>query len=409
MKRPETAVGHLDADCFYVSAERVRDAFLCEKAVGVLGNQGACVIAKSYEMKAAGVGTGMPIWDALVKCPMGVYVKRDFHWYEVLSRMMLEVVRDLSPRVEYYSIDEFFFLAPPPRGKSFQEMAEAIRDRIWERVRVPVTVGIARTRTLAKLISDAAKPFGALAVLDVEAEAHLLADRPVTEITGIAGRRAARLMPWGIRTCLDLARADRRLVRSLLTASGETLWWELNGDPVQPIQPHPPGAQGPVARGEPGRGHRRPDRALCLAGPPPRAADRGARIPRGPGGPADGLGRLQERPRGGRPDVARGPQRPLRPAPGRGPPLPPTRMDPPGAGEPDAPHRRAVDAEEPGPPGPVRAPRRAPEAVARLKRAVNDRHGRFTLRSAATLPLVAIYGDPANAYDICDVRGKMCF
>ena len=78
---------------------------------------------------------------------------------------------------------------------------------------MPVTVGIARTRTLAKLISDAAKPFGALAVLDVEAEADLLADRPVTEITGIAGRRAARLMPWGIRTCLDLAGADRRLVR----------------------------------------------------------------------------------------------------------------------------------------------------------------------------------------------------
>ena len=64
MKRPETAVGHLDADCFYVSAERVRDAVLCGKPVGVLGNQGACVIAKSYEMKAAGVGTGMPIWDA---------------------------------------------------------------------------------------------------------------------------------------------------------------------------------------------------------------------------------------------------------------------------------------------------------------------------------------------------------
>ena len=70
-----------------------------------------------------------------MKCPMGVYVKRDFHWYEVLSRMMLEVVRDLSPRVEYYSIDEFFFLALPPRGKSFQELAEAIRDRILERAR----------------------------------------------------------------------------------------------------------------------------------------------------------------------------------------------------------------------------------------------------------------------------------
>ncbi len=98
----QAAVGHLDADCFYVSAERVRDDFLHGKPVGVLGNQGACVIAKSYEMKAAGVATGVPIWEALVKCPTGIYIKRDFHWYEVLSRLMLAVVRDFSPRVEYY-------------------------------------------------------------------------------------------------------------------------------------------------------------------------------------------------------------------------------------------------------------------------------------------------------------------
>ena len=129
-----TAVGHLDADCFYVSAERVRDAFLRGKPVGVLGNQGACVIAKSYEMKAAGVKTGEPIWEALVKCPEGIYVKRDFRWYEVLSRRMLDVVRELSPRVEYYSIDEFFFQAVPAAGQTLQELAVAIRDRIWEQV-----------------------------------------------------------------------------------------------------------------------------------------------------------------------------------------------------------------------------------------------------------------------------------
>src|SRR5271165_2496633 len=151
-----TAVGHLDADCFYVSAERVRDAFLVDKPVGVLGNQGACVIAKSYEMKAAGVSTGMPIWDALVKCPSGVYIKRDFRWYEILSRLMLEVVREWSPRVEYYSIDEFFFAAVPAVGQSLQQLATSVRDQILVGVKVPVTVGIARTRTLAKLISDSA-------------------------------------------------------------------------------------------------------------------------------------------------------------------------------------------------------------------------------------------------------------
>jgi nucleotidyltransferase/DNA polymerase involved in DNA repair len=82
-------VDHCDADCFYVSAERVCDDFLLGKPVGVLGNQGACVIARSYEMNAAGVKVGMPIWDAVKLCPLGVYVKRDFHWYEVLSRREL--------------------------------------------------------------------------------------------------------------------------------------------------------------------------------------------------------------------------------------------------------------------------------------------------------------------------------
>ena len=103
--RGPAAFGHLDADCFYVSAERVRDFFLLGKPVGVLGNQGACVIAKSYEMKAAGIQTGMPVWEALRLCPKGVYLKRDFRWYEVLSRRMLQVVQARSPAVEYYSID----------------------------------------------------------------------------------------------------------------------------------------------------------------------------------------------------------------------------------------------------------------------------------------------------------------
>src|SRR3954466_3013518 len=105
MTRQRTlAIGHLDADCFYVSAERVRDGFLREKPVGVLGNQGACVIAKSYEMKARGIATGEPIWEARKKCPEGVYVKRDFRWYEVLSRRMFDVVKEFSPSVEFYSI-----------------------------------------------------------------------------------------------------------------------------------------------------------------------------------------------------------------------------------------------------------------------------------------------------------------
>src|SRR5262245_34360504 len=225
-------VGFGDADSFYAAAEAVRRPWLARLPVGVLGNQGACVIARNYPMKKYGVKVGEPIWDALAKCPDGVYLKRDFRWYEVLSRRMLDAVREYSPAVEYYSIDEFFFHVTPGQGQSPQDYAEALRDRLFEAVGVPVTVGIARTKTLAKLVSDTAKPFGALALLDRDAECSLLARTPVTEVSGIAARRAARLEPYGIRTCLDLALAERLLVRHLLTRAGEALWYELNGEAV---------------------------------------------------------------------------------------------------------------------------------------------------------------------------------
>jgi nucleotidyltransferase/DNA polymerase involved in DNA repair len=411
MRLAEGAVGHLDADCFYVSAERVRDVFLRKKPVGVLGNQGACVIAKSYEMKAQGVKTGEPIWDALVKCPSGVYVKRDFRWYEVLSRLMLGVVREWSPRVEYYSIDEFFFAAVPPPGRTFQDLARSIRDEIRGRVGVPVTVGIARTRTLAKLISDAAKPDGALAVVDRRAEEDLLADRPVTEITGIAGRRAARLSPWGILTCLDLAQADRRLVRSLLTAAGEMLWWELNGEAVRPIQIRRPAHKALSRGGSFGESTAEP---VILYAWLVRNLERLIEELEYHGVAAgritvwvvykngqSGVGQTTLPVPSDRFDVLLDAARPcLRRA------WIPRAL---------ATHMHLIaeelTARRDCPLDLFDAPGRRSQAlaIARLKREINGRHGRFVLRSAATLPLAPIYRDTANEYDICDIRGKLCF
>jgi nucleotidyltransferase/DNA polymerase involved in DNA repair len=405
------AVGHLDADCFYVSAERVRDSFLGSKPVGVLGNQGACVIAKSYEMKAQGVKTGEPIWEARVKCPEGVYLKRDFRWYEVLSRAMLDLLREESPRVEYHSIDEFFFVAEPRNGRSFQGMAEAIRDRIWEKVRVPVTVGIGRSRTLAKLASDAAKPFGAAAVLDPALETQLLADRPVTEIAGIAGRRARRLQPWKVETCLDLARADRRLIRELLTASGEALWWELNGEPVQPIHPARPAHKALSRGGSLGQATLSP---VILYAWLVRNLERlieeleyhqvlAGRLTVWVGykdGQA-GIGQIRLAIPTARFDLLLDVARPcLRAAYVAR--VPASRMQI--IAECLIPRAQAQLGLFDRPDVTARA-----EAVAQVKREVNLRHGRFALRSAATLPLTSIYRDAANGYDICDIRGKACF
>jgi nucleotidyltransferase/DNA polymerase involved in DNA repair len=406
--RTPSAIAHLDADCFYVSAERVRNRFLRGKPVGVLGNQGACVIAKSYEMKAAGVKTGIPIWEAVKLCPDGVYVKRDFRWYEVLSRKMLDVVRAFSPRVEYYSIDEFFFEVPSGMAASPQGAAEAIRDHILQAVGVPVTVGVGRTRTLAKLISDTAKPFGAKALLDSDAERSLLERTPVAEVSGVASRRAARLTPHGIATCLDLARADRRRIRDLLTIVGEGLWYELNGDPVFPLHTDRP-----------------PHKMLSRGGSLGGAFDDAERLN---AWVARNVERLVEELEyhvvhtGAlsvyllHKDGAEGFHRSILPSHtdcfDR---LLEAAQD----GFRRAWRRRAttrmhITASQLRRPGFVERglfdpPDQQARAVAAIKREVNARLGRFTLRSGATLALYDSYRDAAQGYDICDVRGKICF
>ena len=160
-----------------------------------------------------------------------------------------------------------------------------IRDHIREAAGLPVTIGIARTRTLAKLFATRPSRSGPSPSSTRDHERELLAQLPVTEISGIAGRRAARLAPYGIRTCLDLADADGRLVKKLLTKTGHELWLELNGTPGHPDPARAAAAQGArprrVADGQRGR----PDAAVGVARPARRAADRGAAVPQRPDRP----------------------------------------------------------------------------------------------------------------------------
>jgi DNA polymerase V len=406
--RPQRLVGFGDADAFYASAEAVRRPWMAGLPVGVLGNQGACVIACNYPMKKFGVKVGMPVWEAKELCPDGVYVKRDFRWYESLSRRMLAELGNVSPQVEYYSIDEFFWEAVPVAG-SFQTTAETVRNRMKQNVGVPMTVAFARTRTLAKLFADTAKPFGAVAVLDRDHEEALLAKLPVTEIAGVAARRARRLEPFGIKTCLDLAKASGVLIRRVLTIGGFDLWQELNGVPVNPIRPQ----RTP---------HKMISRGGSLAG---RVQDPYTLY----GWLVRNVERLIEElhyyeVRTNELTVY----------------LSCSNMTSGGAAVPlETPTNRfdvLLNVAKIGlhkawrkgawcthlhliasklvrgtkwqqslfePPNPKL------EAIALVKREINRRFGRFKLRSGGTLYSNKFYDDPANEYDVCDIRGKFCF
>ena len=403
-------VAHLDADCFYVSAERVRNAGLVGLPVVVLGNNGTCCIAKSYEAKAAGIKTGEPVWDATAKCPEVVLVKRDFKWYEVLSRLMLDVVRRHSASVEYYSIDEFFFRLDAP-ARDAEKVARRIRDEVMRAVKVPATVGVGRTRTLAKLISDRAKPFGALALTDRAAEEEYLARLPVTEVSGIGAGRARRLASYGLSTCLDLCNASPALVRKLLTVVGDRLRDELRGVPRETIHADRPAHQtlsrgGSVGTPTADRGivwawairnlerlieelefHRvRPGRLTLWMS----YADDATRVAElDMASPTDRFDLLVDALRCLMRECWRdGSERCVRMS------LIASKLR-----DSDAPTQGTFwDA----PPGPW-------VQIAALKREANARVRRWAVRSGATLPLHELYQDGGHAYEICDVRGKVCF
>ena len=358
MKNPKTAVGHLDADCFYVSAERVRYA-------PPAGSRSACWATRArasspsrYEMKATGVKTGRcRSGRRRSNAPTAIYVKRDFRWYEVLSRMMLGVVRDvLAPRRVSTPSTSSSSTRPRRAGRCIQELRRgdprpdpgAGRRAGDGRHRPDADAGQADLRH-----GQAVRRWRCWTS---RRRPHLLADRPVTEITGIAG-------PAG-RTAPALGHPDlpgpgpRRPPARPVAADGHGRGALVGAERrSRPADPRRPARRTRRSRAAAASARPPPSPIVLyrLAGPQPRAAGRGARVPRGPGRPPDGLGRLQGRPGGRRADVARGPHRPLRPAAGRRPPVPAAGVDS------RAPATRMhLIAERltpgPGPPGPVRRP-----------------------------------------------------
>ena len=366
------------------------------------------MIARSYSMKRRGIKVGEPIWEAKQKCPDGIYVKRDFHWYESLSHKILHELSIVSPCVEYYSIDEFFWRHEPERGRTLDETVIEIRDRIKSVVGIPMTTSIARTRTLAKLFADTQKPFGAVAVVDPDHEVQLLAGIPVMEIAGIGRRRAARLEPFGIRSCLDLRNASGLLIQQLLTVVGHDLWLELNGVPVQPIRPER-SAHKNIARGGSLAG--RVSDPVKLYGWLVRNVERlveelnyhavrprllSIHLAYVDGGA--GFGQVRLPVPSDRFDVLLDAAKVAMRTAYR--PGPATHMHV-VASHLARPHAWQQSLFEPD------DPRR--ETLADVKRRINEQFGRFRLRSGATLFANEFYQDAANEYDICDVRGKFCF
>jgi len=226
------AVVHVDADCFYAACELVRRPALRGRPLCVLSSQDACVVAKTYDAKARGITTGMPVWEARRRMPDAVYLPADFAYYGQMSRRMFAVLARFASEVEHYSIDEGFLGLGVLEGD--ENIADGIRQTVKRELGITVSVGISVTRTLAKMASESNKPDGSTVVPGRQI-ASFLGTRHVRDIPGIGGRRAARLESAGIQTAADVAMAPPGRVRSLLGRGGMDLWHELNGVAVWPL------------------------------------------------------------------------------------------------------------------------------------------------------------------------------
>src|SRR5260370_20331965 len=213
---------HADLDAFYASVEQLLAPSLRGKPIAV---GGGVVLAAPYEAKAFGVRGGMPGRQAHELCPQLTFVSGHFNDYQRLGDAAIKVIGDFTPLVERISIDEAFadvagctHLFGPPA-----EIARAIRQRVRAELGLPISIGVARTKHLAKIASQVAKP-DALVVVDPETELDFLHDLPVELMWGVGPVAQARLAEIGVHTIGQLAKMPGYSLERLLgRAAGEKL------------------------------------------------------------------------------------------------------------------------------------------------------------------------------------------
>ena len=218
----EGTILHADADSFYASVEQRDDPSLRGRPV-IVG--GGVVLAASYEAKAYGVYTPMGHVQALRLCPDAIVVSPRMETYSAASKAMFEVFNDTTPFVEGLSIDEAFLEVGGLRKISGTptEIAIRLRREVREKVGLPITVGVARTKFLAKVASGVAKPDGLL-VVPIDGELAFLHPLPVERLWGVGPVTADKLRERSITTVAEVARlGEASLVRILGRAAGRHL------------------------------------------------------------------------------------------------------------------------------------------------------------------------------------------
>lgn len=239
------AIALIDCNNFYVSCERLFQPKLRDTPVVVLSNNDGCVIARSEEAKALGITMGAPYFKVLSLIETGKVsvFSSNYSLYGDMSQRVMEALNFLAPGVEVYSIDEAFLRLEARSEKMLLKKCERICALVQKWLGIPVSVGLAPTKTLAKVANRRAKKHeqNIFSLLAGETREKILAETPVGDLWGIGTKSAQKLNRFGVRTAADFINLDRRFIRGLLTVVGARLAEELRGVNCLPfeIAPNP--------------------------------------------------------------------------------------------------------------------------------------------------------------------------
>ncbi len=243
-------IAHIDCNNFYVSCERVFNPKLEKKPVVVLSNNDGCVIARSPEAKELGIAMGALFHEirAFIRKTGTHYYSSNYPLYGDLSSRVMQILGTFSPDVEVYSIDEAFFRIPSPLPESLENSVRDLQARVRQYTGIPVSIGVAPSKTLAKIANRIAKKelfrdgvfcvdYGA----DWEA---VLSSVDISDVWGIGYRHARRLRRAGIYNAWQLRNANREWIQKQMGIVGVRLVHELCGISCLHLEDAPPPKKG---------------------------------------------------------------------------------------------------------------------------------------------------------------------
>lgn len=235
----ERQIVHMDLDTFFVSVERLANPALNGVPVLIGGTADRGVVAScSYEARAFGVHSAMPMKLARQLCPEAVIIRGDHEQYSKYSHLVTDVIADSVPTYEKRSIDEFYIdLTGCDRFLGSYKLATELRQRIMKESGLPISLGFSTNKTVSKVATGEAKPSGQLRI-DFGAEKPFLAPLHVRKIPGIGAQSCATLRQLGVEQVRTLQDMPLPLLERVFGQNGTAMWRKANGLDDSPVIPY---------------------------------------------------------------------------------------------------------------------------------------------------------------------------